>query len=156
MGIEVVRVALAALRANLLRSALTMLGIVIGIAAVIAMISLGNGAQQSVRDRIAKLGTTTLQIDATWVRSGGIQTNVRKRVTIADVKSIEERSPHVLGVMPQQDKDLQVQWGNRNANVKIVGATANFPQIQHFTIDRGRMFTSGEDIGWQRVAVLGS
>ncbi|HEX8945953.1 MAG TPA: ABC transporter permease, partial [Gemmatimonadaceae bacterium] len=71
MRLEVIRVALAALRANLLRSALTMLGIVIGIAAVIAMIALGNGAQQSVRDRIAKLGTTTLQIDATWVRSGG-------------------------------------------------------------------------------------
>ena len=156
MRLEVVRVALAALRANLLRSALTMLGIVIGIAAVIAMISLGNGAQQSVRDRIAKLGTTTLQIDATWVRSGGVQTNVRKRVTIDDVRSIDERAIHVLGAMPQQDKDLQVQWGNRNANVKIVGATANFAQIQHFTLDRGRMFTSGDDIGWQRVAVLGS
>jgi len=133
-----------------------MLGIVIGIAAVIAMISLGNGAQQSVRDRIAKLGTTTLQIDATWVRSGGVQTNVRKRVTIDDVRSIDERAIHVLGVMPQQDKDLQVQWGNRNANVKIVGATANFPLIQHFTIDRGRMFTPGEDIGWQLFIPFGT
>src|SRR5205814_9164308 len=104
----------------------------------------------------ARLGTTTLQIDAMWVRSGGVQTNVRKRVTIDDVRSIDERAIHVLGVMPQQDKDLQVQWGNRNANVKIVGATANFLQVQHFAIDRGRMFTSGEDIGWQRVAVLGS
>jgi putative ABC transport system permease protein len=62
----------------------------------------------------------------------------------------------VLGVEPQQDKNLQVQWGNRNANVKIVGATANFLQVQHFVVDRGRTFTSGEDIGWQRVAVLGS
>jgi len=156
MRLEVVRVALAALRANLLRSALTMLGIVIGIAAVIAMIGLGNGAQQSIHDRIAKLGTTTLQIDAMWVRNAGVQTNVRKRVTIDDVKSIDERAPHVLSVEPQQDKDLQVQWGNRNASVKIVGATPNFLQVQHFAVDRGRSFTSGEDIGWQRVAVLGS
>ena len=156
MRFEVVRVALAALRANPLRSLLTMLGIVIGIAAVIAMIALGDGAQRSVRDRIAKLGTTTLQIDAQWVRVNGIQTNVRKRVTIDDVNAINERAIHVLGVNPQQDKDLQIQWGDRNASTKIVGATANFAQVQHFQIDRGRLFTPSEDIGRQRVAVLGS
>jgi putative ABC transport system permease protein len=156
MRLEVVRIALAALRANLLRSLLTMLGIVIGIAAVIAMIALGDGAQQSVRDRIAKLGTTALQIDAMWVRTGGIQTNVRKRVTMEDVKSIEDHAPHVAAVEAQQDKDLQLQWGRKNANLKIVGATPNFAQVQHFDLDRGRLFTSGEDIGRQRVAVLGS
>jgi putative ABC transport system permease protein len=133
-----------------------MLGIVIGIASVIAMIALGDGAKQSVRDRIAKLGTTALQIDATWVRSGGVQTNVRKRVTVEDVKAINERAPHVLAVEPQQDKDLQVQWASRNASVKVIGATPNFVDVQHFQIDRGRVFTSGEDIGRQRVVVLGS
>ena len=156
MRLEVALMALAALRANLLRSLLTMLGIVIGIAAVIAMIALGEGANQSVRDRIAKLGTTALQIDATWVRSGGIQTNIRKRVTIEDVRAINERAPHVLAVEPQQDKDLQIQWGSKNASVKVVGATPNFLDVQHFLIDRGRVFTSGEDIGRQRVVVLGS
>src|SRR5262249_37881725 len=94
--LEVFQIAYAALRANALRSLLTMLGIVIGIAAVIAMIALGDGAQQSVRSRIARLGTTTLQIDAQWVRVGGIQTNVRKRVTIDDVNAINERALHVL------------------------------------------------------------
>ena len=156
MRLEVALMALAALRANLLRSLLTMLGIVIGIAAVIAMIALGEGAKQSVRDRIAKLGTTALQIDAQWVRTNGIQTNVRKRVTIDDVKAINERAPHVLAVEPQQDKDLQLQWGSKNASVKAVGATPNFLEVQHFQIERGRIFTSGEDIGRQRVVVLGS
>jgi len=153
---EVFRIAYAALRANLLRSLLTMLGIVIGIAAVIAMIALGDGAQQSVRDRISRLGTTTLQIDAQWVRVGGIQTNIRKRVTIDDVRSINERALHVLAVNPQQDKDLQLQWGSKNASVKVVGATPNFVEVQHFAIDRGRVFTSSEDIGRQRVVVLGA
>jgi putative ABC transport system permease protein len=153
---EVLQIAFAALRANVLRSLLTMLGIVIGVAAVIAMIALGDGAQKSVRDRISKLGTTTLQIDAQWVRVNGVQTNVRKRVTLDDVTSIAEHAEHVLGVEPQQDKDLQIQWNDRNANAKIVGATANFAQVQHFLIDRGRLFTSGEDIGRQRVAVLGA
>ena len=156
MRFEVLRVAFAALRANVLRSLLTMLGIVIGIAAVIAMIALGDGAQKSVRDRIARLGTTTLQIDAVWVRVGGIQTNVRKRVTIDDVNAINERAPHILAVNPQQDKDLQILWGEKNASVKVVGATANFALVQHFQIDRGRLFTSADDIGRQRVAVLGS
>jgi putative ABC transport system permease protein len=156
MRLEVALMALAALRANLLRSLLTMLGIVIGIAAVIAMIALGEGAKQSVRERIAKLGTTALQIDAQWVRTNGIQTNVRKRVTMDDVKAINERAPHVLAVEPQQDKDLQLQWGSKNASVKVVGATPNFLEVQHFQIERGRIFTSGEDIGRQRVVVLGS
>jgi putative ABC transport system permease protein len=148
--------AFAALRANVLRSALTMLGVIIGVAAVIAMIALGDGAQQSVRDRITKLGTTTLQIDAQWVRVGGIQTNIRKRVTIDDVKAIEERAPHVLAVEPQQDKDLQLLWHDRNASIKVIGATANFALVQHFTIDRGRLFTPADDIGRQRVVVLGA
>ena len=156
MGFEAVQIALAALRANKLRSLLTMLGIVIGIAAVIAMIALGDGAQASVRARIAKLGTTTLQIDAQWVRVGGIQTNIRKRVTVDDVNSINERAVHVLAAQPQQDKDLQLLWGEKNASVKVVGATANFALVQHFEIDRGRLFTTAEDIGRQRVAVLGS
>jgi len=156
MRLEVFRVALSALRANPLRSLLTLLGIVIGIAAVIAMIALGDGAQKSVRDRIARLGTTTLQIDAQWVRVNGIQTNIRKRVTIDDVNAINDQAAHVLAVNPQQDKDLQVQWNSRNASTKIVGATANFALVQHFQLDRGRLFTNAEDIGRQRVAVLGS
>jgi putative ABC transport system permease protein len=156
LQLEVFRIAYAALRANALRSLLTMLGIVIGIAAVIAMIALGDGAQQSVRNRIARLGTTTLQIDAQWVRVGGVQTNVRKRVTVEDVAAINERALHVIAVNPQQDKDLLLQWGTKNANVKAVGATANFAVVQHFDIDRGRVFTSGEDIGRQRVVVLGA
>jgi len=156
MGTQSIQIALAALRANKLRSLLTMLGIVIGIAAVIAMVALGDGAQASVRARIEKLGTTTLQIDAFWVRVGGIQTNVRKRVTIDDVRSINERAEHVLAVEAQQDKSLQLLWRDRNANLRVVGASANFALVQHFEIDHGRLFTTAEDMGRQRVAVLGS
>ena len=109
-----------------------------------------------MRDRISRLGTTTLQIDAQWVRMGGVQNNIRKRVTIEDVTSINERALHVLAVNPQQDKDLALQWGTKNANVKVVGATPNFALVQHFEIDRGRVFTSGEDIGRQRLVILGA
>src|SRR5579885_1240691 len=116
MRFEVVQIAFAALRANVLRSLLTMLGIVIGIASVIAMIALGNGAQASVRDRIAKLGTTVLQIDPQRISQGGVQLTVTKRMTIDDARTIEARCLHCLGVEAQQDKNLQIVWRNRNAN----------------------------------------
>jgi putative ABC transport system permease protein len=153
---EFVSIAFAALRANLLRSLLTMLGIVIGVAAVIAMIAIGDGAQQSVQDRIGKLGTTTLQIDATFVRQAGIQLNARRRMTIDDADAIEERAPHIVAVQPQQDKSLQIQWGDRNTNIRVTGATPDFLDVQKFSIAAGQMFTSADDLGRQRVAVLGA
>ena len=156
MQLETLLIALGALRANLLRSLLTMLGIVIGIAAVIAMVALGNGAQQSVRDRIAALGTTTLQIDAAWQRTGGVQLNSRRRMTLQDAQAIEERSPHIVAVEPQQDKMLQVQWGDKNTNTRIVGATPNILVVRKYEIAHGAMFTSGDNLGRQRVAVFGS
>jgi putative ABC transport system permease protein len=153
---EFVSIAFAALRANLLRSLLTMLGIVIGVAAVIAMIAIGDGAQQSVHNRIAKLGTTTLQIDATFVRQAGVQLNARRRMTIDDADAIEERAPDIVAVQPQQDKSLQFQWGDRNTNIRVTGATPDFLDVQKFSIAAGEMFTSADDLGRQRVAVLGA
>ena len=156
MRFEVLQIAFAALRANVLRSLLTMLGIVIGVAAVIAMIALGDGAQESVRDRIAKLGTTTLQIDAAKISQGGIQTSVAKRMTLEDAKMIEERAPHVLAVQPQQDKTLQLVWRNKNTSIDIFGVTPNYLAVRRFEIDRGEMFTTADDIARTRVAVLGA
>ena len=156
MGLEVFRIALAALRANVLRSILTMLGIVIGVAAVIAMIALGDGAQQSVRERIGRLGTTVLQIDAQRIVQAGIGTSIHKKMTMADAQAIEERSPHVLAVEPQQDKDLQIVWRNKNTNITILGVTANYLDVRKYELATGRMFTSGDDIGKQRVVVLGA
>jgi putative ABC transport system permease protein len=156
MLLELLRIAGAALRANPLRSLLTMLGIVIGVAAVIAMVALGDGAQHSVEERIARLGTTTLQIDATWIRSAGVQLNTRRRLSMDDAHAIEERAPHVLAVQPQQDRMLQIQWGDRNANIRIIGASPNFLVVRNYEIDRGRMFNSAENRGMQRVAVLGA
>ena len=148
--------AFAALRANLLRSLLTMLGIVIGVAAVIAVIALGDGAQQSVRDRISRLGTTVLQIDAQRIVQGGIGMNISKKMTIGDVRAIEERAPHILAVQVQQDKSLQIVWGSKNTNMDVLGVSANYPDVRKYEIEAGRMFTSGEDIGKQRVVVFGA
>ena len=153
---EIVRVAFGSLRANKLRSFLTMLGIVIGIGSVIAMIALGNGAENAVRDRIARLGTTILQINPQRVNQGGINTTTVAKLTTKDVAMILERSPHVTGVNYQQDRSLQVVWRNRNTNVQITGTPSNFLEIRGFKLAEGRMFVPSEDAARRRVAVLGA
>jgi putative ABC transport system permease protein len=150
--LEILLVALAALRANKLRSLLTMLGIVIGVAAVIAVVALGSGAQQAVKDRLAKLGTTTLQIDATRISQGGVQLQVAKKITMPDVNAIEARGLHLAAVEPQQDQNRQVVWHNRNTNITIIGATANYLVVRKYDLDVGRMFTNVEDEG--RIAAV--
>ena len=153
---EVIRVALSSLRSNKLRSLLTMLGIVIGVAAVIAMIALGNGAENAVKSRIARLGTTVLQINPQRVNQGGIGTTTSAKLTMVDVELIRLRALHVAGVNPQQDRPLQVVWKNRNTNVQITGTSSNFLEVRGFKLAEGRMFTDVEDRAHARVAVLGS
>jgi putative ABC transport system permease protein len=153
---ETIRVALAALRANKLRSLLTMLGIVIGVGAVIAMVALGNGASNAVRDRIARLGTTVLQINPQRIQQGGIGTMSTAKLTMDDVKSIVERCPNVVAVNQQQDRSLQVVWKNRNTNVQVTGTAANFLEVRGFSMADGRMFTLADDVARARVAVLGA
>jgi putative ABC transport system permease protein len=153
---EVIRTALASLRSNALRSLLTMLGIIIGVAAVIAMIALGNGAAGAVKDRIARLGTTTLQINPQRVMQGGIGTSTTAKLTYDDVKSIEAHALSVVGVTPQQDRNLQVVWKSKNANVQVTATTPNFLDVRGFALGDGAMFTSADNQGRQRVAVLGA
>ncbi len=155
---EIISVALSALRANKLRSLLTMLGIVIGVAAVIAMVALGSGAQQAVKDRIASLGTTLLSVSPGQQRGFGAAIGgQRKRMTIEDAKSLDDpdRLPDVIAVEPEMQKSSQVTWTNQNANTSIIGTTANYLSVRNYKLASGRMFTEAEDAGQRRVAVVG-
>jgi putative ABC transport system permease protein len=155
---ETLRVALDALRTNLLRSFLTMLGIVIGVAAVIAMVALGRGAQQSVNDRIAALGTTLLTVIPGQARGGGqvASGSDRAPLTLGDAAAIESRATFVVAVEPEMTRQLQVQVGSHNTNTSIVGTTANYIDVRKFSIAAGQMFTPADDAGRRRVAVLGA
>ena len=107
---EIISVALGALRANKLRSLLTMLGIVIGVAAVIAMIALGNGAQKAVKDRISALGTTLLTVmPGQAFGMGGIRSGDQQKMTMDDAKAIEDHAEHILAVQPEMQRQLQIQ-----------------------------------------------
>ncbi len=154
--LEIVIAAFTALRANAMRSLLTMLGVVIGVASVIAMIALGNGAQNAVKDRIAKLGTTVLQINPLRVNQGGINTTAVVKITMKDIEVMRDLSRHVSGVNAQQDRDLQVVWGNKNTSAQITGTNSNFLEVRGFKMAFGRMFTEGDDLARRRVAVIGA
>src|ERR1051325_2181186 len=153
---EIIAVAIGALRANKLRSLLTMLGIVIGVAAVIAMVALGTGAQTAVRDRIASLGTTLLTVMPGQQRGMGVAlADQNTKLTKEDADAIEERSTHVSAVQPEMNRTLQIPWQNRNTNSSVVATTANYLLVRNYTLMARRMFTTMEDEAKQRVAVVG-
>jgi putative ABC transport system permease protein len=152
---EILVVALGSLRANKLRSFLTMLGIVIGIAAVIAMVALGNGAQRSVEERIANLGTTLLQVNATRVAQNGVKLDVFRRLTFEDAQMLADSATAIAAVQPQQDTHAQVTFEDHNTNTQVTGTTANYLTVRKYEMDVGRMFTAREDSARHRVAVVG-
>ncbi len=154
---EIISVAVGALRANKLRSLLTMLGIVIGVGAVIAVVALGTGAQQAVKDRIAALGTTLLTVNPGQQRGGGVAiAGGQQRLLVEDAKVVDERATTLLAVQPEMRSQQQVVWGNKNASTTIIGTTPNYLDVRKYTLKVGRMFTAADDEGRQRVAVLGS
>jgi putative ABC transport system permease protein len=154
---ETLGVALEALRVNKLRSFLTMLGIVIGVAAVIAMIALGRGAQDQVKRRIAALGTTLLTVMPSQARGfGGVASSSdRAALRLEDAQAIEERGTTVAAVQPEMSRSLLVQYESRNTNTSIVGVTSNYLEVRNFTMDAGRMFGAADDAARRRVAVVG-
>ena len=152
---EIIRVALGALRANKLRSLLTMLGIVIGVAAVIAVVALGTGAQSAVKDRISSLGTTLLTVMPGQQRGMGVSFDQSMKLTMDDAAAIEDRSTSITAVQPEMTSRLQVQYLNQNTNTSIVGTTSNYLEVRKYQLEAGRMFSRTEDEGRQRVAVLG-
>jgi len=153
---EIISVALGALRANKLRSLLTMLGIVIGVAAVIAMVALGTGAQSAVKDRIASLGTTLLTVTPGQQRGMGVViADQNSKLTMDDAKAIEDRAENVTAVQPEINRNLQITWQNKNGSASVVGTSANYLEVRKYKLLAGRMFTRLEDEGKQRVAVVG-
>ncbi len=153
---ETLSVSLGALRVNKLRSLLTMLGIVIGVGAVIAMVALGRGAQNSVNERIAALGTTLLTVSPGQVSSRGIASATdRARLTADDADALERDGQYIAAVEPEMSRSLQVQYGGTNANTTVLGTTPNYLDVRKYSMAGGTMFTPVDDDARRRVAVLG-
>jgi len=152
---EIIKVALQAIRANKLRALLTMLGIIIGVGAVITMVALGTGAQKSVQERIQALGPTLLTVFPGQGFRGGIAFSSRISLTMDDDTALLNNRHYISEVVPELSGNLQVQYANQNINTNVMGSTANYFSVHNYSMVAGRMFTNGEDDARQRYAVLG-
>jgi putative ABC transport system permease protein len=153
---ETFAVALSSIRANALRSILTMLGIIIGVGAVITMVALGTGAQKAVEERIAALGANVFTVFAGQGRSGAIMITDRTVLSTDDYDALVRDATLLKAVVPEAQQAQQVVFGNQNRNLQIIGTTANYTDVRNYTVPFGRMFTNGDDASRQRYAVLGS
>jgi len=152
---ETIFIALQSIRANLFRASLTMLGIIIGVAAVITMVALGTGARAAIDAQMQALGGDILSIGSSHRFSRGVARS-QNTLTTDDARALARDSKYIDGVVPEIDRRQQVKYGNRNLNLTILGTTPNYREVYAFKIAAGRMFSQADDAARRRVAVIGS
>jgi putative ABC transport system permease protein len=153
---ETVKVAFRSLLDHPLRALLTMLGIIIGVGAVIAVVAIGTGAQRKIEARIQALGANLLTIVPGQSFQMGRASDVRVSLTTKDAEALAQDAHLLSAVEPEMQRSLQVKHGNKNFNINILGVSANFVQVRNYTVTAGEMFSQGDDGARQRYAVLGS
>src|SRR3990170_321881 len=153
---ETIRVAFSSIRDHKLRALLTMLGIIIGVGAVIAVVALGTGAQRAVEARIQALGANLLTINPGQSFMMGRASDVRVSLTVKDAEALTEGATLLKAVTPEMQRSMQVKYGNKNVNINTLGTSPNYAEVRNYTIPIGRMFTQGDDAARQRYAVLGA
>jgi putative ABC transport system permease protein len=152
-----IEIALSALRANRFRSILTALGIIIGVAAVIAMVAVGSGATRSIEQEISSIGSNLLIVLSGTITSSGIRLGSGQAVTLTedDARAIATECPSVLAASPTVRGGAQVVFGNNNWATGIQGATPDYLQIRELTMSEGRAFTDQDVDSAAKVALVG-
>lgn len=155
---ESVRIAITALFGNKLRSVLTMLGIIIGVAAVIAMVSIGMGVRQQVQTSIASLGSNMLIVSPGAANSGGVRTAAGTgiKLKLSDAEAIRSRIKNIDYVSPSVSGSYQIVNGNQNWNTTVQGVTSEYMAIRSLTVSTGSFITQEDSNTRQRVAVIGA
>jgi putative ABC transport system permease protein len=152
--VETIRLALDSMRGNVFRSALTMLGVIIGVAAVIAMLALGRGAKAAVDAQLATLGADVLTVTTGMRWMGGVARD-QQTLTMKDADALSADATHIAAVVPEQSGRQQVKLGARNLNVSVIGTLPEHARVNGYEVEFGRMFTAADDASRRRVAVLG-
>jgi putative ABC transport system permease protein len=154
---ESILTAFTALRSNRLRSLLTMLGIIIGVGAVIAMVAIGEGSKQRINERMKNLGTNLLivrpgsQSMGRAVLAAGSSINLKAE----DGDEIKERSEWVQDFSAELSRNSQIKFENKNVNTSVIGASVSYPRVRNFTLAKGRFFNEEELRAKAKVAVVG-
>ena len=153
---ETFRVAIQSIRDHKMRAGLTMLGIIIGVGAVIAVVALGSGAQKAIEDRIAALGANVLSVYPGQSFFGGRASDQRVSLTTDDAAALKRDARSLEEVVPELSRNYTVEHLTQNLNVRIIGTTPSYLDVKNYTVEYGGMFTAGDDAARQRYAVLGS
>jgi putative ABC transport system permease protein len=155
---DIFRMAVRALERNKLRTTLTMLGITIGIGAVICTVAVGQGATRQVQDQLTALGVNMIWIEAggrnvNGVRTGNGQT---KTLTVQDAAAIEAGVPQIASVAPNVDGPMQAVYGNENWFTRFRGVSSEYFEIRNWRQERGALFTSADSQHETNVCLLGN
>jgi putative ABC transport system permease protein len=156
--LQTFRIALRALRRNKLRSGLTALGIIIGVAAVVAMAAVGNGAQARITGQISALGENLLTVFAGASRTGGVSSGVgsASTLTLDDYEALDLEIRDIQAASPEVSSNRQVVANGRNWSTSIVGVSPVYLNIRNWNLSAGRMFDERDVRAVSRVAVIGS
>jgi putative ABC transport system permease protein len=155
----IIRVAFRALQRNKMRAALTMLGIIIGVSAVVAMVSIGQGAQAAVAAQIDSIGTNLLFVSAGAQNVGGVRSGTgdtgTNTLTVEDLDAIKREVPSVSMVTPTVNSRGQLVAGNMNWNTSIQGVSEQYPEVRKWMVQSGEFFTESDVRTAGRVLVIG-
>lgn len=154
---ESIEVALEGLIANKMRAALTMLGVIIGVGAVIAMLAIGQGAQEQTMQRIQQMGTNVLVIMSGQTRQGAVRGGFgsMQTLTLDDAEAIADKCPSVTASVPEVRQNAQVKYRNQNTNTTIFGTSPEYPSVRNYSVQEGRFFNEQEVKGSKKVAAIG-
>ncbi|MGZ5482475.1 MAG: ABC transporter permease [Pyrinomonadaceae bacterium] len=157
--LNIIRVAFRALQRNKMRAALTMLGIIIGVSAVIAMVSIGQGAQAAVQAQIDSIGTNLLFVSAGAQNVGGVRSGTgdsgTNTLTVEDLEAIKREVPSVSMVTPTVNARSQLVVANMNWNTSIQGVSEQYPEVRKWTLQSGEFFSDSDVRTAGRVLVIG-
>ncbi len=151
---EAIRMALRSLKANIFRTILTLLGIVIGVASVVAMLAIGEGARQDIVDRISQIGTNRLTLQP--ARISGQRRSMPSTLTLEDAEAISEDLPNILGTLPQLQGNYTIRYQRQDYSTTVTAITDNMPEVNNWPLARGVFFTKEDSTNYTPVAVLGS
>ncbi len=151
-----IKIALRALRANMLRSSLTVLGIVIGVAAVVALLSIGRGATANITDRVASMGSNLITISSQMRFGPGGSSGTSTTLLYSDYQSVQSSVSNIADIVPIYSSREQVASTNRTSNYTVSGVTPNYTEVRSYEIDQGRFISEADYLANDEVAVIGS
>ena len=152
------KIAIKSLEVNKMRSALTSLGIIIGVAAVIAMLAVGAGMNKQVESNIESMGSNVLTIRSASAKTGGVSMGMGSKPTLSikDAEAIQRNARGIEAVAPIMSSSRQAMFGNQNWQTTVYGITTQYLIVKNYEIKDGRPFTKDDDSNAAKVAIIGS